>query len=129
MGNTFTDPRLAAAVVDRMTFRAHIIETGKDSYRLRATCSRKKGGTRTEPCFPAGPAFLTQRGRSEPGQSQHAMGWGQFRPSQWCHFDLSFPGKAREKGGGRSTRLHELPRGGTLVAASGDFETTITEPG
>ena len=27
-GNTFTDPRLAAAVVDRLTFNAHIIHTG-----------------------------------------------------------------------------------------------------
>ena len=36
-GATFTDPRLAAAVVDRLTFRAHIITTGTDSYRLRAT--------------------------------------------------------------------------------------------
>ena len=32
-GQTFTDPRLAAAVVDRLTFRAHIIETGTESYR------------------------------------------------------------------------------------------------
>ena len=31
---TFTDPRLAAAVVDRITYRAHIIQTGTDSYRL-----------------------------------------------------------------------------------------------
>lgn len=31
---TFTDPRLAAAIVDRITFRAHIIETGTTSYRL-----------------------------------------------------------------------------------------------
>ena len=36
-GATFTDPRLAAAVVDRLTFRAHIIATGTDSYRLRTT--------------------------------------------------------------------------------------------
>ena len=36
-GQTFTDPRLAAAVVDRLTFNAHIIQTGTDSYRLRAT--------------------------------------------------------------------------------------------
>jgi len=36
-GATFTDPRLAAAVVDRLTFRAHIIQTGTDSYRLRTT--------------------------------------------------------------------------------------------
>ena len=40
-GQTFTDPRLAAAVVDRMTFHAHIIETGTDSYRLRAARAKK----------------------------------------------------------------------------------------
>jgi DNA replication protein DnaC len=34
---TFTDPRLCAAIVDRITFEANIIETGTDSYRLRAT--------------------------------------------------------------------------------------------
>jgi DNA replication protein DnaC len=33
-GATFTDPRLAAAVVDRLTFNAHIIQTGTTSYRL-----------------------------------------------------------------------------------------------
>ena len=33
---TFTDPRLCAATVDRLTFDAHIIETGSDSYRLKA---------------------------------------------------------------------------------------------
>jgi DNA replication protein DnaC len=36
-GQTFVDPRLTAAVVDRMTFRAHILETGSASYRLRST--------------------------------------------------------------------------------------------
>ena len=40
-GATFTDPRLAAAVVDRLTFRAHIIETGTASYRLRTTRAGK----------------------------------------------------------------------------------------
>ena len=40
-GQTFTDPRLAAAVVDRLTFRAHIVETGTDSYRLRSARARK----------------------------------------------------------------------------------------
>ncbi len=44
-GSTFTDPRLAAAVVDRLTFNAHILETGTDSYRLRST--RTKKGTAT----------------------------------------------------------------------------------
>ena len=41
-GATFTDPRLAAAVVDRLTFRATIIETGTDSYRLRTSRARTK---------------------------------------------------------------------------------------
>lgn len=31
---TFTDPRLCGAIVDRLTFKAHIIETGSDSYRF-----------------------------------------------------------------------------------------------
>ncbi|MER5627361.1 ATP-binding protein [Streptosporangium sp. NPDC002544] len=30
---TFTDPRLCAAIVDRLTFGGNIIETGTDSYR------------------------------------------------------------------------------------------------
>lgn len=42
-GSVFQDPRLCKAVVDRLTFRAHIIETGTDSMRLRTTLSRKKG--------------------------------------------------------------------------------------
>ncbi|WSS31470.1 ATP-binding protein [Streptomyces sp. NBC_01185] len=33
---TFTDPRLRAAIVDRLTFGGNIIETGTDSYS-RAT--------------------------------------------------------------------------------------------
>jgi DNA replication protein DnaC len=40
-GQTFTDPRLAAAVVDRLTFNAHIIETGTQSYRLRSARATK----------------------------------------------------------------------------------------
>jgi DNA replication protein DnaC len=40
-GATFTDPRLAAAVVDRLTFNAHIIQTGTTSYRLHASRTRK----------------------------------------------------------------------------------------
>ena len=38
---TFTDPRLCAAIVDRLTFNATIIETGTESYRL----ARAKAGT------------------------------------------------------------------------------------
>ena len=46
-GRTFTDARLAGAVVDRLTFRSLIIETGTDSYRLRtATASKNRSRTR-----------------------------------------------------------------------------------
>lgn len=34
---TFTDPRLCAAIVDRLTYNGTIIETGTDSYRLAHT--------------------------------------------------------------------------------------------
>ncbi|SEM81055.1 IS21-like element helper ATPase IstB [Streptacidiphilus jiangxiensis] len=37
---TFTDPRLCAAIVDRLTFNGTIIETGTDSYRLASTRAR-----------------------------------------------------------------------------------------
>ncbi|OEJ21299.1 hypothetical protein AR457_36280 [Streptomyces agglomeratus] len=37
---TFTDPRLCAAIVDRLTFNGTIIEAGTDSYRLASTRAR-----------------------------------------------------------------------------------------
>lgn len=46
-GSVFPDPRLVAAIVDRITFNAHILETGTDSYRLRTSKSasrRKRAG-------------------------------------------------------------------------------------
>jgi DNA replication protein DnaC len=48
-GATFTDPRLAAAVVDRLTFKAHIIETGTESYRLRTSRSTKRAPKPADP--------------------------------------------------------------------------------
>ena len=42
---TFTDPRLCAAIVDRLTFAGQIIETGSTSYRLaHARKTRPAGG-------------------------------------------------------------------------------------
>jgi hypothetical protein len=45
-GTVFPDPRLVAAIVDRVTFNAHIIETGTQSYRLAAstTAARLRPG-------------------------------------------------------------------------------------
>jgi len=47
-GTVFPDPRLVAAIVDRVTFNAHIIETGTQSYRLRTskTSTRRKRASR-----------------------------------------------------------------------------------
>ncbi|WP_078289829.1 IS21-like element helper ATPase IstB [Mycobacterium sp. D16R24] len=39
---TFTDPRLCAAIVDRLTFGGNIIETGTDSYRLAHTLNARE---------------------------------------------------------------------------------------
>ena len=36
-GTVVADPRLVAAIVDRITFNAHILETGTQSYRLRTS--------------------------------------------------------------------------------------------
>jgi DNA replication protein DnaC len=36
-GSVVADPRLVAAIVDRVTFNAHILETGNASYRLRTS--------------------------------------------------------------------------------------------
>ena len=38
---TFTDPRLCAAIVDRLTFGGNIIETGTSSYRLAHARTRR----------------------------------------------------------------------------------------
>jgi DNA replication protein DnaC len=38
----FPDPRLAKAVVDRVTHRAHIIETGTESWRFRHGLTKKR---------------------------------------------------------------------------------------
>ena len=43
---TFTDPRLCAAIVDRLTFAGQILETGTVSYRL--TQARRRRSDRTD---------------------------------------------------------------------------------
>jgi DNA replication protein DnaC len=46
-GTVFPDPRLVAAIVDRVTFNAHILETGTQSYRLATskTSNRKRAAS------------------------------------------------------------------------------------
>ncbi len=40
----FPNARLCKAMLDRLTDQAHIIETGKESYRFRRSMEKKKGG-------------------------------------------------------------------------------------
>jgi DNA replication protein DnaC len=49
---TFTDPRLCAAIVDRLTFAGQIIETGTTSYRLAHARRRRRPGVPSEPASP-----------------------------------------------------------------------------
>ncbi len=68
-GATFPDPRLAAAVVDRLTFRALIIETGSDSYRLRTTRANKVPGAaraRRDGAGAHGPGVTAERQEGRP---------------------------------------------------------------
>ena len=44
-GTIFGDPRLVAAIVDRLTFNAHILETGTSSYRLRTSKTTRRTQT------------------------------------------------------------------------------------
>ncbi len=44
-GTIFADPRLVAAIVDRVTFNAHILETGTSSYRLRTSKTTRRHHT------------------------------------------------------------------------------------
>jgi DNA replication protein DnaC len=43
-GKVVSDPRLVAAIVDRVTFNAHIIETGSESFRLKSTRAKRARG-------------------------------------------------------------------------------------
>jgi len=45
---TFTDPRLCAAIVDRLTFGGNIIETGTDSYRLAHSKAQAQADSRDQ---------------------------------------------------------------------------------
>ena len=44
-GSVVADPRLVAAIVDRVTFNAHILETGTQSYRLRTSKTTRRPKT------------------------------------------------------------------------------------
>ncbi len=75
-GRVIPDPRLVAAIVDRVTFNAHILETGTDSYRLRTTRTRTRRKTALNDPFPRHPPPITARPRASTGHTRDG-----FRPA------------------------------------------------
>ena len=98
----FPDPRLAKAVVDRLTHRAHIIDTGNESWRFRHGLERQGRKQDMTPRPGAAPAAiaaqaLALRARPSRRQPRHAIQpgdqatstptttdarWGHFKPSR-----------------------------------------------
>lgn len=70
----FNDPRLAKAVVDRLTHRAHIIDTGNESWRFRhgLTRQQKKGARPPNPTTTATSTKHNNRREVEPRQASTA---------------------------------------------------------
>ena len=54
--------RLCKALIDRITDRAHIIETGAESYRFRRTLEKRKGRTSTANMTAAAPQAAEKKG-------------------------------------------------------------------
>ena len=57
--SVFTDPRLCKAVVERLTYRSHIIETGTESYRFKRSLGQSKSAK------PAAPTARTKKRAAE----------------------------------------------------------------
>ena len=69
----FPDPRLAKAVVDRLTHRAHIIDTGNESWRFRHGLERQGRKTSMTPRSEAAPAAIAAQAlalRARPSRRQ-----------------------------------------------------------
>jgi DNA replication protein DnaC len=64
----FSDPRLCKAVVERLTYRSHIVETGAESYRFKRSLARLKQVKATRP-----PEALAPERAVEPRDDTDAM--------------------------------------------------------
>ena len=79
----FNDPRLAKAVVDRLTHRAHIIDTGTESWRFRHGLARKTKATADPPArTPARAIAAPARPTGSPPRRQLAATHSRIRQDQ-----------------------------------------------
>ena len=86
----FPDPRLAKAVVDRLTHRAHIIDTGTESWRFRHGLTRTDKQTAPRDDAPARPsplhlalrARLRDDGRAAPPHQHQATSQPADQPTR-----------------------------------------------
>src|SRR3954469_1656024 len=132
----FPDPRLAKAVVDRLTHRAHIIDTGTESWRFRHGL-RKKGKRPPAGCparellplrhRPTGDASATAaRGATRPPHQANSTPtttdarWSHFKPSRRGQPKPSFSRRLvlrcgaasdEQRSARRSPGLHANPEG------------------
>jgi len=108
----FPDPRLANAVVDRITHKAHIINTGTESWRFRHGLDRKKT-TKHDPPPQAAPGAIATNGpalRARPlrRQPRHAL---RRAISQHPHQQPPTRSRARSgrHGGANASRRSQSP--------------------
>ncbi len=68
----FPNARLCKALLDRLTDRAHIIDTGTESYRFRRSLEQRRGKTRSKPRLRDSPSpSAPGAGKEIPASSHH----------------------------------------------------------
>ena len=139
----FPDARLAKAVVDRLTHRAHIIDTGNESWRFRHGLNARREAdpqpddarARLSPLAPRPTGSAPRRQARGHSNSQHQADstehinhakWGHFKPSRrgQCKpsFSINRPNNRREVEPLQASTVGPLqvstPRRGFLCPAS-----------
>ncbi len=122
-GTVFPDPRLVAAIVDRVTFNAHILETGTQSYRL-ATSKTASRARRPAKTTTLARDDMPRRRCDQCGQPLPRPLPGPGRSQQYC--SRACQQKAYRQRGGRASgttgaqrRRHSKPRPQTTAANPG----------
>ena len=93
----FTDPRLCKAVVERLTYRSHIVETGTESYRFKHSLARTKEGRKTRSAGPDDPGsrgFMTgpeKRGAVRPQEPRRRPSATQRSPPDSASSQVAAP--------------------------------------